>query len=113
MMPPVGSSQSPAAPPASRDEVAADSRGPRGSLANQMGPSYQAASLKGSSPGTPGLLGIQSILGNLQGERFWKSPAWGLYTSVFFRVTKALNSVCMVEMAGTFDPLETLCLLDL
>ncbi|ERE77649.1 E3 ubiquitin-protein ligase [Cricetulus griseus] len=36
VMPPVGSSQSPAAPPASRDEVAADSHGPRGSLANQV-----------------------------------------------------------------------------
>lgn len=41
VMPPVESLQSPAAPPASRDEVVASGRWPRGSLADQVGPNLK------------------------------------------------------------------------
>lgn len=66
VMPPVESLQSPAAPPASRDEVAANGRWPGGSLADQVGPVSEAASQKDCSPDIPGSLGIQSILSNLR-----------------------------------------------
>lgn len=41
VMPPVESLQSPAAPPASRDEMVASGRWPRGSLADQVGPNLK------------------------------------------------------------------------
>lgn len=82
-MPPVESLQSPAAPPESRDEVAANGRWPGGSLADQVGPVSEAASQKDCSPDIPGLLGIQSILSNLRGNGSAGGLLLGVFTGVF------------------------------
>lgn len=85
VMPPVESLQSPAAPPASRDEVAANGRWPRGSLADQVGPCLKLLLRRTvRSPDTlQACWGSRVCPSNLRGNGSAGSLLLGVFTRVF------------------------------